>query len=160
MLTILIGLLYIFLVTILALDGEWGIVAGLTVVLVILILMADGDRRDTKAWLNMRDYWASGGPKNDVPYEPDHRAVTRNVVVNVVQEPAERVVIRSVRNEPVGSDTEMGRLFGTSNTGTGTFVCPSCCRMVRTACRTIHTPGGVTREYWCPNCRKTVRVSF
>ena len=43
-------------------DGRWDVVGFTVVIAAILLLMAAGDRKDTKAWLNARDYWADGGP--------------------------------------------------------------------------------------------------
>ena len=53
-------------------NGEWG-TAGLAVVIaVVLLAMGAGERKDTRAWLNWRDYWAEGGPnrprKTKMPY--------------------------------------------------------------------------------------------
>lgn len=44
-------------------NGEWG-AAGLAVVIaVVLLAMGASERKDTKAWMNCRDYWADGGPE-------------------------------------------------------------------------------------------------
>ena len=46
-------------------DGEWGTFLIGAVIIVLVIGMAAGDRKDVKAWYNMRDYWADGGPDRD-----------------------------------------------------------------------------------------------
>ena len=44
-------------------NGEWG-AAGLAVVIaVVLLAMGASERKDARAWLNWRDYWADGGPE-------------------------------------------------------------------------------------------------
>lgn len=79
MLTVLIGLLAAFLIFYFAQDGSWGGVVLIGIVTLILILMADGDRKDTKALLNFRDYWANGGPKE---HKEDPLIVIENHVHN------------------------------------------------------------------------------
>jgi len=64
MLTVFIGVCAFVWLYCSAGNGEWGTFAIGAVILVVLILMAAGDRKDTKAWMNMRDYWADGGPNN------------------------------------------------------------------------------------------------
>ena len=63
MLTMFIGVCAFVWLYCSAANGEWGTFAIGAVILVVLILMAAGDRKDTKAWMNMRDYWAEGGPR-------------------------------------------------------------------------------------------------
>ena len=63
MLTIIIGFIAFVAIISAANNGEWGSVLLGVGIVVVLILMADGDRKDTKAWMNCRDYWAAGGPE-------------------------------------------------------------------------------------------------
>ena len=62
MLTILIGGLFLFVLYITASNGEWGPFVLCLVILLALIGMAAGERKDVRAWRNCRDYWADGGP--------------------------------------------------------------------------------------------------
>ena len=62
MLTVLIGLVAFVAISAAAENGEWGsVVLGIVIVLV-LIGMSAGERKDWKAYRNRRDYWADGGP--------------------------------------------------------------------------------------------------
>lgn len=62
MLTVFIGVCAFVWIFCSASNGQWGTAVLGVVILLLLIGMAAGDRKDTKAWLNMRDYWADGGP--------------------------------------------------------------------------------------------------
>lgn len=62
MLTIFIGVCALVWLVCSARNGEWGTFAIGAVILVLLIFMASDDRKNTKAWTNIRDYWADGGP--------------------------------------------------------------------------------------------------
>ena len=62
MLTVIIGIIAFVAIGAAVSNGEWGsVLLGIGIV-IVLIMMADGDRKDTKAWMNARDYWANGGP--------------------------------------------------------------------------------------------------
>ena len=62
MLTVFIGVCAFVWLYCSAGNGQWGTFAIGAVILVVLIFMASDDRKNTKAWTNMRDYWADGGP--------------------------------------------------------------------------------------------------
>ncbi len=62
MLTIIIGVIAFAAIYPAAANGEWGSVAVGAVILLILMLMSHEERKDTKAFMNFRDYWAEGGP--------------------------------------------------------------------------------------------------
>jgi len=64
-LTVLIGMIAFVALVGCASDGDWSSFWIGAVILVVLILMAAGDRKDTRAYLNFRDYWADGGPNKD-----------------------------------------------------------------------------------------------
>ena len=62
MLTVFIGICAFVWLMCSASEGAWGTFVIGAVILVLLIGMAAGDRKNTRAFLNMRDYWAEGGP--------------------------------------------------------------------------------------------------
>ena len=61
MLTLIIGGIAAVVLYCTAANGEWGAFAVTAVILIFLILMAAGDRADSRAHINFRDYWARGG---------------------------------------------------------------------------------------------------
>ena len=63
MLTILIGLLALFLIYMSVSSGEWICLAVVVVGTLLLIAMAACDRKTTKAVNNMIDYWAEDEPR-------------------------------------------------------------------------------------------------
>ena len=65
MLTLLIGGIAVILLIVTASNGEWGPFALTIVITLVLIAMASGDRKDSRAYMNFRDYWAEGGPDRE-----------------------------------------------------------------------------------------------
>lgn len=59
MLTIAIGIIFFVLLYASAGNGEWGAFVLWVVILVVLIGMAAGERKDAKAYHNWADYWAN-----------------------------------------------------------------------------------------------------
>lgn len=43
-------------------NGEWGPVAVVVGIVLLLALMSSEEKKDMKAWKNARDYWYRGGP--------------------------------------------------------------------------------------------------
>ena len=62
MLTIFIGVCAFVWIFCSASNGQWGTAALGAVILLLLIFLAGEDRKNTKAFTNVRDYWADGGP--------------------------------------------------------------------------------------------------
>ena len=44
-------------------NGEWGSVAVGTVIIILLLALANAGRGNAKAFNNFRDYWKDGGPE-------------------------------------------------------------------------------------------------
>lgn len=63
MLTVFIGVCALVWIGCSMSNGQWGTAALGAIILVVLIAMAADDRKNTRAWTNMRDYWAEGGPR-------------------------------------------------------------------------------------------------
>ena len=62
MLTVIIGGCAFVVIGAAISEGNWGTAVIAGIILLVLIAMAADDRKSTKAWYNMRDYWADGGP--------------------------------------------------------------------------------------------------
>ena len=62
MLTVIIGCCAFVVIGAAVSEGNWGTAVISAIILLILIAMAADDRKNTKAWFNMRDYWSDGGP--------------------------------------------------------------------------------------------------
>lgn len=65
MLTILASGLLLFLLYITGANGEWGPFGLCLVILLIVLGLAAGERKDVRAWHNWRDYWADGEPNGE-----------------------------------------------------------------------------------------------
>lgn len=63
MLRALIVILALVVVIPAASNGEWGAAGIAVVIAVVLLAMGASERRDAKAWMNYRNYWAEGGPE-------------------------------------------------------------------------------------------------
>ena len=62
MLTIAIGVIAYVAISAAIGNGEIGAAILGIVIVLVLIGMAAGERKDARAWRNRRDYWADGGP--------------------------------------------------------------------------------------------------
>ena len=56
--TIVIGIIFFVVLYSSAANGEWGAFVLALVILLALIGMASGERKDARAYVNRRDYWA------------------------------------------------------------------------------------------------------
>ena len=59
---ILIALLGLVIAIVCANNGEWGPMAVVVAIVLLLALMCSEEKKDMKAWKNARDYWYRGGP--------------------------------------------------------------------------------------------------
>ena len=62
MLRIVIGALSLMLIYVCSENGEWGSVAVVAVVALLLIWIIGQAHEDARAYVNRRDFWARGGP--------------------------------------------------------------------------------------------------
>ena len=62
MITGTIAVVFIIAMICAANDGEWGSVAVGAVIVVVLLALGSASRETDRAYNNMVDYWAKGGP--------------------------------------------------------------------------------------------------
>lgn len=142
MLTIFIGVCALVVIIACVNNGEWGAAVITVVITLILIAMAADDRKNTKAWLNFRDYWANGGPngkqrQNDVSVSRrEQEEFERRRQANIESR-------RSQQSRPAPDASELQ-----------TFMCQCCGRTVQAKSYTVYKREGKMQAFSCPRCRK------
>lgn len=145
-----IAIIFLIAMACAGLNGEWGSVAVGAVIVIILAMVVAGERKNTRAWWNCREYWANGGPERYT------RDVVNNIrceqTVNVTGSDAPKCVEHkenATHTWSIPSDTYR-------NVSRETWhVCHHCGRMVQAAGVRVATGSGVMIEYTCPKCGNT-----
>lgn len=142
MLTVIIGGCALVVIIACVNNGEWGAAGVALVVTLLLIAMAASDRKDTKAWLNLRDYWANGGPNGQ------QRRSTPQKAGRVSRQEREE----AARRRQAYMERQRNREPDISELST--FVCHYCGRMVKAKSYTVYNNEGKMRAFSCPMCRR------
>ena len=163
MIAVMIIIIAVVVISACADNGQWG-AAGLTAVItVVLLLMGASERKDARAWINRRNYWASGGP--DAPkWKRDER---KRYYEQQMPSPGRNNVERGVTYRDLRDARRKRERFKEElESGEATIskapsrVCHYCGRFVYARGRRVQTEMGAAIEYSCPKCGRVNRTKL
>lgn len=127
-------------------NGQWGVVLLFAGIAAVLLLMGASERKDTRAWINRRNYWADGGPDRKKPVQ-----ATRTHYMSMSGEPSSREKREAARKRAAYVEAVRNGEIKKEYVGPAR-VCHYCGRMVHARGRRVMTPSGAAIEYACPRC--------
>lgn len=163
MIAVIIIILAVVIISACVGNGEWGPAAITAVVAVVLLLMGAGERKDTRAWINRRNYWASGGPdrpksERDAARRYYARGMTRtDLFVNDDGLTSRDIRRAKAKREKFKEELASGEAVISKAPAR---VCHYCGRFVYARGERIITGEGGAVTYACPRCGRinTTRI--
>lgn len=144
-------------------NGQWG-AAGLTAVIgLVLLMMGAGERKDTRAWINRRNYWASGGPdRPESERAAARRYYARGMTRTDLYVEDDHISSRDLRKAKAKRERFKEELAsGEATIGKApSRVCHYCGRFVYARGRMVQTDMGAAIEYSCPRCGRVNRTKL
>ena len=163
MIAVMIIIIAVVVISACADSGQWGAAALAAVICVVLLLMGASERKDTRAWINRRNYWSSGGP--DRPREKRdaaRRYYAQGMARTDLFVEDDRISSRDLRR----AKEKRERFKEELESGEATIskapsrVCHYCGRFVYARGRRVETGMGAVIEYSCPKCGRVNRTKL
>ena len=163
MIAVLIIIIAVVVISACASNGEWGPAILTAVIGLVLLMMGAGERKDTRARINRRNYWADGGPDSpEWKQNARKRYYERQKPGPERSEPEHRITTRELREarkkrEKFRAELESGEAMFSKPPSR---VCHYCGRFVYARGRRVETAMGAAIEYSCPKCGRVNRTKL
>lgn len=160
MIAIIIIILAVVIISACVGNGEWGPAALTAVIAIVLLAMGAIERKDVRAWMNRRNYWADGTPpdwkenrRRARTYESPRASASVSRRERKAAAAKREAYAERLRNgeETLGTGRPVTRQQAPSGSAA---VCHYCGRYVRVSAGRVITADGMMREFVCPKCGK------
>ena len=163
MIAVIIIILAIVVIVACVSNCQWGAAALTAVIGLVLLMMGAGERKDTRAYINRRNYWASGGP--DAP-EKERDAARRYYAQGMARTDLfvrdDGLTSRDIRRAKAKRERFKEELAsGEARISKApSRVCHYCGRFVYARGQRVQTDMGAAIEYTCPKCGRVNRTKL
>lgn len=163
MIAVLIIIIAVVVISACASNGEWGPAILTAVIGLVLLMMGAGERKDTRAWINRRNYWASGGPdRPKSERDAARRYYARGMARTDLFVDDDRISSRDLRRAKEKRERFKEELANGEAviSKAPSRVCHYCGRLVYARGRRVETAMGAAIEYSCPKCGRVNRTKL
>lgn len=163
MIAVMIIIIAVVVISACASNGEWGPAILTAVIGLVLLMMGAGERKDTRAWINRRNYWASGGPdRPQKERDAARRYYARGMARTDLFVDDDRISSRDLRRAKEKRERFKEELASGEAviSKAPARVCHYCGRFVHARGERIITGEGGAVMYSCPRCGRinTTRI--